>query len=351
LFATARDEDELLREAAFRALAGWDDPEVHRFLLRQHEDGRVSLPIVLDHLAAAPRELDPESVEVLRRHVRALLGSQDWRDAVRGVRLAGAVDGLVAAPLLIDALEVWGERIEAGGGRVRVQDEIVGALRALSGRSIPARADRWRLWWSAVREGRVVLPPEGDVPGAVTQATFFGLRPVTDRVIFVIDRSGSMEQHFGTTGRSRYEEAVEELIGFATKLGPEARFGVALFHDDASRWRPRLTEADEPGVAGARRWLSGQDPDGGTRLFAGLRAALELGPDGRVDPAEVQADTVIVLCDGETAEGPFWVEPWLERANEDAQLVFHCVQVGGYGDGTLERLAAGSGGDFVRIEG
>ena len=31
--------------------------------------------------------------------------------------------------------------------------------------------------------------------------------------------------------------------------------------------------------------------------------------------------------------------------------MFHCVQIGTGGDGTLEKLASGTGGDFVRVDG
>jgi hypothetical protein len=140
-------------------------------------------------------------------------------------------------------------------------------------------------------------------------------------------------------------------LAFATRLGPEARFGVTLFHSGAERWRGGLVPADEAGVKAARRWLESEHPDGGTQLFAGLARALDLGPGGRLDPARVEADTVVVLCDGDTAEGPGGVLPWLARSNGDAELVFHCVQIGGLGDGTLELLAKGTGGSFVRVDG
>jgi len=357
LFASASAEEDLLREEAFRALAGWNDPAVHRFVLNELERGHVSIPVVLEHLRAirdgrgGSGGLGDAAAALLAQRIAALFDSQDWRDAIRAVRLSEAFDGLRAAPLLLDALDEWTLRLEQGTGTPRVQDEIVSALRGISGRSIPPKPERWRVWWRAVQDGRVELPPEGDGEGAVTQASFFGLRPVTDRVIFVIDRSRSMKAGFGTTGTSRYENAIDELCRFATKLGGDAGFGVTLFHSDAERWKPRLESADDSGVKAARRWLESKDPDGGTRLFAGLSVALGLDRQGGLDPEDVRADTVIVLCDGDTAEGPYWVEPWLERVNEKTQLVFHCVQIGGRGDGTLELLAERTGGDFVRIDG
>lgn len=86
-------------------------------------------------------------------------------------------------------------------------------------------------------------------------------------------------------------------------------------------------------------------------LQSAVMRALKIGPDGLPDLAVLEADTVIVLCDGETAEGPGWVEPFLEIANQRARVIFHCVKIGAGGDGTLEKLAKGTGGDFVRVGG
>ncbi len=58
---------------------------------------------------------------------------------------------------------------------------------------------------------------------------------------------------------------------------------------------------------------------------------------------------MIVLCDGETAEGRSWVWPWWREVAEETCVRFHCVQLGGGGNGTLEALAEVSGGEFVRV--
>ena len=90
---------------------------------------------------------------------------------------------------------------------------------------------------------------------------------------------------------------------------------------------------------------------GGTHLKAGVLTAMHLDKRGKVDLEALEADTVIVLCDGATAEGPGWVVPLLRRTNDEARLIFHAVQIGSGGDGTLEVLCEETGGDFVRVEG
>jgi Mg-chelatase subunit ChlD len=187
--------------------------------------------------------------------------------------------------------------------------------------------------------------------GAVEQsrAAFFGLRLQSDRVLFVVDLSGSMATSFGTGGQSRYEEAKDQLFRFLEAAGERTRFGVVLFEDRGTSWRRGLRQATPANLERLQRWLAARRPGGATELFEGLREGLALDREGRLDPARVEADTVVVLCDGQTADGPRWVRPWLARENQDALLRFHGVQIGHQGDGTLEALAEASGGDFVRV--
>jgi hypothetical protein len=78
---------------------------------------------------------------------------------------------------------------------------------------------------------------------------------------------------------------------------------------------------------------------------------MEVDSRGRLNLAALEADTVIVLCDGATSEGAGWVRPLLRRVNDQARLVFHTVQLGESGDGTLQLLAEETGGEFVRVDG
>jgi Mg-chelatase subunit ChlD len=229
--------------------------------------------------------------------------------------------------------------------------EILEDLQRLSGKAIGADAARWSEWWDGVRNGRIALPTDiAAAGGQLSSATFFGLHAATDRVVFVVDRSTSMETTLGTGRRTRYEEAIEQLVHFLTSAGPETRFSLALFSQEGRTWRERLAPATALNVEQAKSWMAARGPAGGTRLFEGLRAGLELDRDGHLELERCEADTVIVLCDGATNEGPKWVARWLAAENEAAQLVFHCIQIGSGGDGTLEALAQGSGGQFLRVQ-
>jgi hypothetical protein len=362
LFGCARESEPELKSVAVEALLGWNDDAVHMFLIDQMAGasaGYGPLGAVAERHFGQVSLLPESRVRArLAALVRDRLASVDWREASRAVTLSKALDNSAVVPALIEALSAWIARGQGGGQAMRVQFEIAHALESRSGRSLGLHPDNWRLWWEAVRRGDV----RGQHPYttgnvAPLHTTFFGLHPTSDRITFVIDRSGSMSAPFnaistpgGRAGATRWEEAVNQLIGFVESIGEKSRFNVVIFHDYAEVWRPKLVPATLENRRNAREWLS-KRPNGGTQLRAGVERAMMIGADGNAVLSQLEADTVIVLCDGETAEGPGWVEPFLERVNSHARVMFHGVQIGSRGDGTLEKLAEGSGGQFVRSDG
>jgi len=351
LSRAAREADAELARGAQEALSGWAVPAVHLLFLEELEREPGSARRVAHHFERTRETLDPAVLELLEGAVAHRYLSSDWREAARARALVRALDAPHAVPILIEALATWDRRTREGHGSKRIRAELVQELQRISGRSIGPEAAHWSEWWTAVREGRAALPADILAAGGfVTRAEFFGLHAESDRVLFVVDRSGSMQRSIGTAGRTRHQEAIEQLLQFLRQSGADTRFDVAVFGDEGKAWRTGLCTANEENLAQARRWLEAKQPEGWTMLFEGLRAGLGLDSKGRLDAARCEADTVIVLCDGATTEGPGWVAKWLAEENGDAELVFHCVQIGDESNGTLEALAAGSGGELVRVK-
>lgn len=360
LLTCVRDPDAKMRDLALEALCGYQDAGVHRLflgLLERPAQG-ANLPRAAELAERHFSRVNLERGDPLTARLEALvlpaLASGDWRGVSRAVALSHPLDSGRAVPALLDALEAWKKRGEAGLQALRVEHELSRALAARAERDYGFDVERWRAWWGAVQRGELA-PPRGEGGGEGTRPSFFTLRPWTDRVVFVLDRSGSMYEPFGPAvpggeRRTRWDEAVAQLLDFVRQLGPRARFDVVVFHDYAEAWKEELVLADENALRSVRLWLD-QKPHGGTLLRAGVERALGLGADGRLDLARLEADTVIVLCDGATREGPDWVRGFLSRVNSSARVAFDGVQIGREGDGTLERLAQGSGGEFVRIDG
>ncbi len=359
LFSSTRAAPTELLDACVAALAGRDRPEVHQRLielLSQAERGEIVLwrrAIEAHFQALTLRKDQRELCSAVSGYVGWVLASSDWRGASRGIAVARCLPHEEAFPLLIGGLEHWNGLAEEGRVPVRrVLGELEGELERRSGRNLGPRPERWKLLFEGYRRGDVTLTSRGGQRAHLTRAGFFGLRPETDRVTFVIDRSGSMatEIHTGER-RSRLEEATLQLGAFLTQLGPQTRFNVVIFSNEAASWKRELRPANESNIASARSWVLQNGPEGGTSLVAGVRAAMAVDSRGRLDLEALEADTVIVLCDGATSEGPHWVRPLLRRVNDQARVVFHTVQLGYGGDGTLQLLAEETGGEFVRVDG
>ena len=354
MLMAARAPEPELRHPATRALVGWSHAEVHGFFLGALEETHPTLALLTEHLDSLGGKLDEASQRKLRQTLLTLISQPGWRSAARATRLVPHLDIETAVPFLIEALSLWVARGEGGEGSRRIVHEIVEHLRGLSGRSLGAYPERWATWWQRVKDGTIQPAKDGEGVGG-SRATFFGLRPVSDRVIFVLDRSGSMDQPFafGEVTKSkmntRYETAVEQVFQYLESSGADTRFGLVLFSDDKWRWKRKLVEAKATNLKAARRWLQSKEPQGGTYLRDGIEEAVGIDKKGRLDLKTLEADTVIVLCDGATHRGPSWVEAWIEQYNWEAQLVFHTVQIGNQGDGTLERLAEETGGEMVRV--
>jgi len=296
--------------------------------------------------------LEPDEVAEgpVYHFVREHLTAEDWHLASRGISISKALTDRRAAPPLIEAMNIWLTRKEAGLQAARVLGEIEEQLVARSGLKLGQRPERWRTWWRSVKVGEVGLP--ADSPSAArTHADFFGLRPETDRVIFVLDRSGSMDADFRRSGTdagrkqpTRFDEATAQLLRCVEDLGESARFDVILFSDRARRFRGELVTAQEKNLQSLAKWIRSNGPDGGTHLRPSIDMAMS-----REDPAALEADTIIVLCDGETVEGGAWVAPFIRSENDKARVRFHAVQLGGRSDGALEALCSHTDGDYVEV--
>lgn len=355
LLVATRDPERQVRDCAVESLVGRDSPTVHTALvelLRAVERGDLeltSLPLER-HFQSILLPKGSPAEGALYRFVRERLPANDWHTASRAIAVAQALSDRRAAPPMIEAMNVWLTRANGGLQATRLLSELEDELERRSGRKLGQRPDRWRTWWRAVRAGETTLPSE-DPNGTRTQASFFGLRPRTDRVVFVLDRSGSMDAPMGATsrtagnrGRTRFDEASTQLIRCLEGLGEQAHFDVILFNDGLKHFRRDLVSANKKNLKSLARWISLNRPDGGTQLRPGVNAAMHID-----EPNTLEADTVIVLCDGETAEGPTWVGPFIRAHNDAARVRFHAVQLGGRSDGTLEALCEHTDGDYIEI--
>ena len=363
LLVASRSEEAVLKGAAIEALVGWPDDLAHRLHLGLLREADATMPpqwigASRTHFRRLRLKEGQSINSELEALVRATLEDEDWRRAALGAEISWALPDGEAVPLLLSAMETWTKRALAGQPVRRILGDVTRELEQRSGLKLGPYPDRWLAWWSNVRAGKTGPLPDAPPPDRTT-AAFFGLRPSSDRVVLIMDRSGSMSVPFLTKGQSntgtknrpwtRHDEVLSQLKSYLSGLSPQGRFNLVVFGDQARVWRSKLQAASESQARAGQTWAQRQGPKGGTHLRLGIQAALGIDREGELDLDELEADTLVVLCDGKTASGPDWVTPFLRRYRAQTGVVVHGVQIGADGDGTLETLAEGTGGEFVRV--
>ena len=196
------------------------------------------------------------------------------------------------------------------------------------------------------------------------------MRVFSDRVLFVVDVSGSMK-----AGRpARIETAREELKKVVGELNRKTLFNIVGFSGTPVWWRESEVEASPAHVAAAKEFADKLDAGGGTNVYDTLEQAFTLNRE---------IDTIYFLGDGSPFLGTYTEQEEIlarmRSLNRMRKIRINCIallrgEVGrfggrmgpGVGRGRsisderaydedeaarfLARLAAEHGGSFLKID-
>ncbi len=323
LMAAARDGSEELRIAALEALAQLPalPDEASPFLASILSDGTI-LERIFAMFATRAESIVPAILPNLKH--------ADWRVRLTAVRTLARLRTKGSIPSLID---VVGDNDE----RWRVRSEATHALAFITQQRKGVVAEAWRRWWEKHGATFRVPPIKQDASDErQSVASFFGIPIDSDRVVFVIDVSGSMEAA-ARKGKTRRELATAQLFAAAQSLPGKPRINVVLFSNKTERWKTQLTKL-EPKQLG--RFLKKRKSGGGTALYDGIEAAF----------ADREADTIVVLTDGKVTGGKITDENAIVEAvralNRGGLVRLHAVAIG-IESKLLRRLAEDSDGRYA----
>jgi hypothetical protein len=194
-----------------------------------------------------------------------------------------------AVPGLIDLLERLRKKPD-----MLLLNEVNTALADITGRYFEAIED-WRKFWE-VKKGSFrpgtgdALPAgakkTGERDGDGSKApTFFGTEVRSERLVFVIDTSGSMEG-------DRLAKCKEQLKGCIKGLSPRSRFTLVSFSHTMKVWSPKLMAANPKNKERAYGFVDGLKASGNTFTLTALMNGFEV--EG--------ADAMVLLSDGMPTE-------------------------------------------------
>jgi len=201
-------------------------------------------------------------------------------------------------------------------------------------------------------------PRADDLEGTWRDRNFYGLKLVTDRVLFVVDCSLSMEEPAKKGEREskkKIEVAKSELTRAIRALEEGATFGILVFSATAELWETGMVPADAIAKKRAVEWVGALRTHQATNVYDALEAAFLLGTPRAPQAARRSAgspDTIYLVSDGAPTVGKFTrgevILEYVRRWNRNRGVKVDAIGVGEDQDvNFLRTLAEENGGVYV----
>ncbi|HEX5138578.1 MAG TPA: vWA domain-containing protein [Planctomycetota bacterium] len=355
----------LLRGSAERVMA-WPEGGVAAVLdaLEKTRDAGQAVAL-LDALASRGDKVGAPGLPTILKRL------SDRDGAVRAA--AAQATARAALPEGVAALV---RQVQRESDRSRTQREMFDALRILTGANPGDDPKIWQKWWrdheAEVMAGKTALGAGKPAPVTSDQGNFYGIPQLEDRIIYVLDRSGSMimsmeNPRFVNGGPvaarddedSRFDAATRELLRAAKSLRRDARYTVVAYSDHAEAILGDTLEPAKPERhAALAAALAQMGAEGQTNIYEALDLALRLaGVHPEEPPGPARADAIYLLTDGAPTDARGQTEDperTLEAAREWNALrrvAIHTIGIGAdHNSAFLRQLAAENGGTYWAVK-
>lgn len=328
------------------------------------------------------RTIEPKAA-TLRDQAIKVLGGILLRDRVWQVR-AAARENLAqlktkhAIPVLIQGLKAELSRKKDPWS---LDIRLHRTLEALTGIKMPlGQVQTWQAFWKK-EAGTFKFAPQGTKAGDKDAKNskydkFFNLELDSNRVLFIVDFSGSMVENItlktkgvgtGAAGSSRTTTksrlVVEELKKIVMTLKDGDLFNIIVFGDDVRPWRAdkkgrpalvKMNDGHRDDLLGG--YLDNLQPSGLTNLYDALESALSIGGRGLHDKYYgLGYDTLYVLSDGAPTTGKITDTKEILRVVRETnglkRLSINTITFGNLNQLIfLKTLAAENGGRHIHID-
>jgi hypothetical protein len=287
------------------------------------EDSAVEVFEYLDERVAAGDEgvalvttlADELGKRTDEQSLAALVRLRAWPGIKDSFAIRRAVAQNLARSRRPESIDHLIEMLTTAQGEVKA--DIVKHLTRITGEPHAGDASAWRQWWGANRE-TFQFPAEGDVaalnPFVMREAPrYYGLPLFAQRIVFVLDTSGSMEG-------PRLPAAQRELINAIGELQESTHFGIVVFNSHVAVWKKELVPATSENRALATEFVAKQRPQFTTASYDALEAALMF-----------DAEAVYFLTDGAPHGGktdsPVEIVEYISQLNRSRRLTINALGI------------------------
>ncbi len=243
----------------------------------------------------------------------------------------------------------------------RLREDGRAALVSLTGQKHGPYQEPWQSWWQEYGKKFVMPPAPVELPSVRPQGegvTFYGIHTFSDKVLFILDISGSMEWALGGPknepggDKAKIITARKELVGAVYNLPQKAVFNVILFNHAVIPWNPKVVEATNTNRKKLENFVKSSEPTGLTNIHDALHAGFMMALRSYERP---EVDTIFFLTDGTPTSGrvtdPKAILDMARVMNHMGQLKIHVIGIGGDKDideEFLKELAKIGQGEYVR---
>ncbi len=301
------------------------DPHVVHEILRAL--GRIGGDTPREILLAAAADPDWRTrlaaAEVLLIHVRDEKGLAAMRKLLKDETPIVRETAVIAAgkakmePLFDEMILLMRE------GNLRSKKAACEAMVATSGQDYGYAPDVWEKWSQEKKKGSLGGAGEIKDRERISVATYYDFKIFTDRVLFIVDVSGSMEWPESRTGSpNRIAVAKRELIKVIKALDEKTLFNLATFAGHVSTWnKDGEVPATEANKKAALAWIEAALlPRGATNTYGALTEGLE---------RNALIDTIYFLSDGIPSTGKYEVPEEIlikiRYANRFRRVIIHTI--------------------------
>ena len=356
----ARERDETVLDAIFEVMRGFKDPKVIASVGRAAKKSQI-----VEQRVGYVKVLWEYDSEAAFSAVLKMATDPAWQVRMTVADCLGETAkkrGFEKAKKVIDLLLRWLLKEPDG----RTQNHVRAALYYLTGKDYGLDKAKWDEWWGHEKatygkpkvdeEGKTVDKDGDGKPDMTTELPkekwrepvaeddgsprpkFFGHELKNARVIFVIDRTGSMNEA-SSGGKTKLQVLKDELVKTIGSFTKRYWFNMYFYSVGCFVWKPKLQKATKPVRDQAIQFVKGLSGAGMTDIGGALRKASQ-------DP---DADTIILLTDGKPTAGITDTEALLKDVrswNKFKKVKINTVGMQGCDPNFLQQLAQQNGGAF-----
>ena len=286
------------------------------------------------------------------------LADESWHVRSRSMLALSTLRASAAVEPLIDALETE-------EGRLRTDAEA--ALELLTAKNYHGNVTLWRRWWADNKEGFTAsdAPQASDEEKALEGVglTFFGLQTESEKVLFILDASGSMNEPMATytngesAGETRLTVAKRELLKALGGVKDGGTFNIVVYAADVWTWSEDPRVMDAKTREDATLFVNEIKAVGGTNIWGCMEKGLDLAlgrkaPKGPSRWLQPNYDTLFLLTDGQPSIGVSIdreeILDMVRERNEGLGLVLNTIGLSTDQDAVLmRRLAEENSGTYA----